>query len=111
MPLSDSAQALAAELAAGGEGWAVAAARVWGAWEATLKQGQIAGPQWMARRYEDSRAVGFDTATGRIITIRVPGPASDLVATVAVSSSDPLIPELGSEASERAAPDLAMSRS
>jgi enediyne polyketide synthase len=110
LPLSASAQAVAAELASDGESWAAAAARVWGGWEAALKHERVMEPHWSARRCGDGNVVLFDTAAGRMVTIRFPSSAGDLVAGIAISSVEPMIPAVGAEALDIAAPGIAVDR-
>jgi enediyne polyketide synthase len=99
-PLSASDQALAVELAADVEPLPVAAARLWGVYETTLKQARRVEPCCKAHRRERDGVVLFETASGRTATMRVPGPGGDFVIAVGLCTTDTLLPTIGAAASE-----------
>jgi enediyne polyketide synthase len=93
-PLSAADQALAVEVAADVEPLSVAAARLWGVYETTLKHAGLLAPCWKANRRGTDGVVLFETASGRTATMRVPGPASDLVIAIGLRTADPVLPTI-----------------
>jgi enediyne polyketide synthase len=100
LPLHASAHALAAELAADFEPLAVASARVWGVCEATLKHAQPTERHWTTHRRRRDGVVLFETASGRTVTMRVPGPDGEMVIAIGLATRDPSIPAIGAAGSD-----------
>ena len=99
-PLPPSAQALAAELAADVEPIAVAAARVWGVYETTLKHAQLPERCWKSDRRARDGVVLFETASGRTATMRFPGPDGEFVISVGLCTAEPVVAAIGAAASD-----------
>jgi enediyne polyketide synthase len=100
-PLSPSAQALAAELAADVEPLAVAAARVWGVYETALKQTQLSERCWKTDRRGRDGVVLFETASARTATMRVPSSEGEFVISVGLCTAEPVVPAIGAAASDQ----------
>jgi enediyne polyketide synthase len=100
LPLHASAQTVAAEVAADFEPLAVASARVWAVWEATLKYAQPTERHWKAHRRRRDGAVLFETASGRTVTMRIPRPDGEMVIAIGLGTRDPSIPAIGAVSSD-----------